>query len=1245
MLSGCPNLAEDHLSSLYSLERAGSTISLGGLPATFIDRDGDSIIDGLDLDQDPSTAEIIILASNPLEHTYLTDLDRNGIGDFSMLLRPDESAGFSDSQSRNPSAVLEPSIANGALVLTSSGGSALQFALFPEAGLQEELFTVTFDYQDPNGVFTTPHTVAVAAPATTVGPDMPDDPVSSGYNFAGWWTEINGGGTQFTSLTAVTGDITVYAKWSAHPVYTVAFDSTGGSAVGSQMVVEGEAVSEPSAPTRGGYLFEGWYADAGLTTPWDFANSPVSDDVTLYADWSLVTYTINYVLNAAPDNGGNPFAYTVESPGITLAAPVRSGFTFGGWYEDSAFTFPVTEIATGTYGDMTFYAKWTCLVSFVTNGGTAVADQIATDGKLATEPPVPSRAGATFAGWYSDPGFTTVWNFTSDVVTGDTTLYAKWTYLVVFESNGGTPVSSQNVVVDGLMVPPPEPSREDYFVEGWYIDPGFSTVWDFGSNTVSGNMTLYLKWLDPRNAFLSLDGIDDYVTVDSVCTSLEGSNEITLEAWIYPENFTNLPYFLAFNSGTATGLQFGVVDLGGGLGALKVMTPVLGTPDQTVTSLSLSTWTHVALTINASGVVTCYIGGVADSNPLANYSFAVASTDSFSIGQEYDAGGPSDFFQGSIDDIRIWNYARTEIEISANFNTPLNGNEPGLVAYYECTDTSGSVLTDSSPAMNDGAIIRSPVTYAVTYDGNGHTGGTAPVDPVAYVVTDPATILSSGTLEKLQDGISLRFTQWNTMPDGSGTGYNSGDTYTVMRDTTLYAQWDVLGGMGPAGGWVFYDNGNINADGWRYLEVSFEQTTATWASPVGLVGVPQTAMGTGKLNTLRILHWLNANGQTGQAVQYANDHAYGGYTDWYLPSGDELHTIWTGLVGQNLGNFPPAGQYFASSSEIDSDTVVGEWMEPSTLTNNVYSSPGNKTSSNGTRPIRAFRTASPTYVVFYDPNNADSGTAPVDPYHYEPGETATILNQGTLARAGYSFAGWNTAPDGSGVDYPPGTNHTVASDDLVLYADWVPLPGTLLARWTFDGTILDAQGTNDATGSPIYVAANPGKGLTQSLSLDGTYKLDVPAIDLGDQFSVSVWVVFIGAANINTIFANSSDFGNDDGFKLYINTWSTSDQALVVGTGDGTNEANAISAANAVPLNLWRHLVFLVDKTTGTGQAYLNGVAVPLTGAINTTFASNRPLVIGGVNTGAFLFNGYMSDMRIYSGLLSPTEITTIFNE
>ena len=121
----------------------------------------------------------------------------------------------------------------------------------------------------------------------------------------------------------------------------------------------------------------------------------------------------------------------------------------------------------------------------------------------------------------------------------------------------------------------------------------------------------------------------------------------------------------------------------------------------------------------------------------------------------------------------------------------------------------------------------------MTYDGNSNTGGFVPTDANTYESGEEVIVLgNSGSMEKVQDGIFLLFNGWNISANGSGTCYTPSDTFSMgSSDITLYAQWEVIGATGPAGGLVFYDKGAVS-DGWRYLEAApVDQSTGIqWLS-------------------------------------------------------------------------------------------------------------------------------------------------------------------------------------------------------------------------------------------------------------------------------------------------------------------------------------------------------------------------------------------------------------------------------
>ncbi|TVR01305.1 MAG: hypothetical protein EA403_10355, partial [Spirochaetaceae bacterium] len=563
-------------------------------------------------------------------------------------------------------------------------------------------------------------------------------------------------------------------------------------------------------------------------------------------------------------------------------------------------------------------------------------------------------------------------------------------------------------------------------------------------------------------------------------------------------------------------------------------------------------------------------------------------------------------------------------------------------------------LPDSTFMMPDADVtlyakwIPEGSTFTVTYLENEFDGtvpaGDAPIDGINYLAGEPATILDHGSLVLSHNNIQLRFVEWNTQPDGGGTSHAAGSTLTMpANNVTLYAIWDVMGGIGPGGGLVFYDRGEV-IDGWRYLEMSqTEWNTIRWG-PNSLVGSPTgTGIGDGRLNTMLVAAWLDSLSLVDRAAQVARDLVEGGtFDDWFLPSTDELMNVHSVLHLEGLGSL--------NSSTYWTSTEVNAWNAATVNMSTGSSGNSDKTfvSPRYARAVRAFRSDQPTRIVVYHPNGASAGMVPVDPYLYEVGQGATIIgNTGGLSRPGEVFVGWNTAIDGSGDGYTESDTHpfVVGGPDLILYAQWETDPApSLLTRWTLDATLADSVGTNDATGSPVWSTENPGKGLGQSIEFTGAYQLAVPAIDLGDEFTVSVWIRVSGGQSVRTIFANNTDQGSSDGFKLFVNNWNTSDRRLVLETGDETNQEKTESPIDAVVDGIWHHVVFTVSRLMATGAIYRDGVQVA-SGPILNVFATNTPLAIGGVTNNLFRFNGFMSDLRVYSGILTEPQILEIFNE
>ncbi|MBQ7584117.1 MAG: InlB B-repeat-containing protein [Lachnospiraceae bacterium] len=351
-------------------------------------------------------------------------------------------------------------------------------------------YTVNFD---TGGKGTTPDAQTVAPESTVI---RPEDPVETGYTFSGWHRDAACTEPWDFDTDTVSGDMTLYGGWNIN-VYTVSFDSVGGSSVSSQQVEYNSAAAEPEAPVREGAVFKGWYADREYVTEYDF-EQPVTEDIILYAKWDINRYTVSF-----NSNGGSPVADQPVEHGsfITYPSPKpeKEGCYFVKWYADPELQ-TAYDIKTPVKSDLTLYAGWTEIsytVTFMT-GEVNVESQTVGDDSVVLEPEaLPEKEGYTLAEWYTDSDFTSAFDFNTPV-TGDMTLYGKWVkkkYTVLFDSRGGSSIASQTVEYEDRITKPEEsPERDGYVFFRWYKDRNCTIEWDFENGVVTDNRTLYAKW-------------------------------------------------------------------------------------------------------------------------------------------------------------------------------------------------------------------------------------------------------------------------------------------------------------------------------------------------------------------------------------------------------------------------------------------------------------------------------------------------------------------------------------------------------------------------------------------------------------------------------------------------------------------------------------------------------------------------------------------------------------------------------
>lgn len=254
-------------------------------------------------------------------------------------------------------------------------------------------------------------------------------------------------------------------------VHTVSFEVDGGTTIDPVDVVDGETVDEPADPIKEGHDFEGWFEDESLNDVWNFETDIVTEDVTLHAKWTIHVHTVSFETDGgtAIDPVDADFGENVEEP----ADPIKEGYDFDGWFEDEALSDAwnfETDVVTE---DVTLHAKWVVrihTVSFETDGEQTIDPLDVVYGQTVDEPAEPTKEGYDFDGWFRNPGLSEPWDFETDTVTDDLTIYAKWTrraYTVTYVID--EPTFDAASVFYGDPVPEPE-------LEAPY-DDGFTLLW------------------------------------------------------------------------------------------------------------------------------------------------------------------------------------------------------------------------------------------------------------------------------------------------------------------------------------------------------------------------------------------------------------------------------------------------------------------------------------------------------------------------------------------------------------------------------------------------------------------------------------------------------------------------------------------------------------------------------------------------------------------------------------------------
>ncbi len=613
---------------------------------------------------------------------------------------------------------------------------------------------------------------------------------------------------------SIAGDgSTVLKVYYSRTRHTVTFNSQGGSSVSPITNIKyGATITLPTAPTKTGYTFDSWKDNADGSGDSFTSATVITANRTVYAKWNLIDYTINYnLLPGVVNHIDNPGTYNYEQT-ITLKTPTRTGYTFGGWYNNSGFTgSAITSIPLNSTGNKDFWAKWTAINYTLTYFNLGAANNGANPSTYTITSNIDfaniTQTGYNFNGWYSDAALTIPYNSSPDIVAGtygNKNIYAQWDtirYNITYNLNSGTNnVSNPSTYIHNNAVTFAAPSRIGYTFEGWFTNAGMTA----GNETTgipqytTGAKEVWAKWSP-----------NEYTITFNANTGNGGSMTPQTVEYEVAENLNSVGF-------TKTGHTFNgwATTAGGDSAYANQDTYTLTTPNNITLYATWKANTYnVLFDSNHAGTVTgsmpnqAMVFGQAtalntNNFAVSGYSFTGWNTQSNGSGTTYSNGGNytittagnetiyAQWVAGTATGYKVEHYRENldgtysvfETEnLSGRTDDPISATIKTYTGFTHYAGHSSSVL--SGTIAGDGTtVLKAYYTrtlHTVTFNSQGGTAVSA-INNIKYgaTISLPAAPTRTG----------YTFNEWNTTADGiSGTQFTT--TSVVTANITVYAQW------------------------------------------------------------------------------------------------------------------------------------------------------------------------------------------------------------------------------------------------------------------------------------------------------------------------------------------------------------------------------------------------------------------------------------------------------------------------
>ncbi|WP_278247491.1 leucine-rich repeat protein, partial [Clostridium beijerinckii] len=880
-------------------------------------------------------------------------------------------------------------------------------------GSQNQTYKVTYDGNESTGtVPTDSESYAGDAVATVLG--NTGSLVKDGYTFAGWNTAADGSGTDYaagSSLAISDSNVTLYAKWTKNQ------DQDMDSEFTYQLI-----------------------------------NNDTEYEITGYTGTNT-DVTIPSKINGknVTSIGNRAFYYCSVLKSITIPEGVTSIGNFAFNYCTSLTSITIPNSVT-SIGDYAFYVCVSLTSIAIPNNVTSIGDSAFMYCSSLMSITIPDSV-------------TSINNSAFDYINDHSILYVdserlegllqpykvgnikiivgNQTYTVTYDGNGSeggsVPTDSGSYAANATATVLDNTSlvKDGYTFAGWNTAAdGSGTDYPAGSSLAisDSNVTLYARWtknqdIDPDFTYQLINNDTEYEI-----TGYTGTNkDITIPSQINGKNVTVISDY-AFNERrdvTSIIIPDSVTSIGDYAFYYCTNLKSIKIPDS-VKSIGTQVFRDC---INLTSII------IPDSVTSIGYAAF------------YNCRGLTSLIVPSnVTNIEGYAFGNcvnlTSITIPDSV-TSIGGNAFYNINYDAILYVDSQRLADLLQPYKVGNIQiivgNQNQTYAVTYNGNGNGGGTAPTDLGSYQANADVTVL--GNTDLVKDGYT--FAGWNTAADGSGTDYPAGSSLTIgSGNVTLYAKWTKNQDIDPGLTYQLINNDT------EYSITGYTGTSTDITIPSQINGKNVTAIGDDAFNSHENLKSIIIPDSVTSIGGYAFINCVSlksitipdsitsiGFAAFYNCASLTSLTIPNSVTNIEAYTFGDCSNLTLITIP-DSVTTIGHNAFYA-INNNAIFYVDSQRLANLLQPYKIGNikiivgNQNETYTVTYDGNGSTGGTVPTDSGSYAGDATATVLeNTGNLVKDGYTFVGWNTEADGSGIDYSDGSSLAISDSNVTLYAKW-----------------------------------------------------------------------------------------------------------------------------------------------------------------------------------------------------------------